>query len=62
MYRKVFVWLLTFRDIGALVVAAQQEQRGRVADLECPEVEHAFDREIASIHVVAQEQVLGRCR
>lgn len=49
-------------EVAALVVAAEEEQRGRVADLQRPEVEDALDGEVAPVHVVAQEQVLRRRR
>lgn len=47
-------------QVPALVVAAQQEQRGRVAELQRPQVQDAFDAEVAAVHVIAQKQILGR--
>ena len=62
---KILTLLLERKVLGevtALVVAAEQEQRGGVADLEGPQVEDTLDAEVAAVHVVAQEQVLGSGR
>jgi len=49
-------------QVATLMVAAQQPQRVGVVDLERPEVENAFDAEVAAVDVVAQEEIprLGR--
>lgn len=44
-------------EMATLVVAAQQEERVRIEQLHGPQVEHAFDAEVAAVDVVAQEQV-----
>ncbi|KAI8035088.1 hypothetical protein M5D96_012181 [Drosophila gunungcola] len=46
-------------QVPALVVAAQQEQRLRIGDLQRPQIQDALDAEVAPIDVVAQEQILG---
>uniref|UniRef100_A0A182J1E9 Uncharacterized protein n=1 Tax=Anopheles atroparvus TaxID=41427 RepID=A0A182J1E9_ANOAO len=54
--RKVFCQVTT------LVVAAQQKQGRRVAELERPQVEDALYAEVAAIDVVAEEEIFGRRR
>lgn len=44
-------------EVAALVIAAQQEERRRVEQLHGPQVEHALDAKVASVDVVAQEEV-----
>ena len=46
-------------DLAGLVVAAQDGDALRVADLEGDEQRHRFHREVAAVHVVAHEEVVG---
>lgn len=45
------------REMAAFVVASQEEEGLGVPDFQRPEVEHAFDAEVAPINVVAEEEV-----
>jgi hypothetical protein len=45
-------------ELSALVISSQHEQRLRIGDLECVEVEHDFSAEAAAVDVIAEEEVL----
>lgn len=49
-------------QMTALVVASQEPQRLGVVNLERPEVQNTFDREVTTVNIVAEEEVarLGR--
>mmetsp|Transcript_29348 Transcript_29348/g.76929 ORF Transcript_29348/g.76929 Transcript_29348/m.76929 type:complete len:312 (-) Transcript_29348:207-1142(-) len=44
-------------EVPAFVVASQQVDGLRKVELECPEVEDAFEREVATVHVIAEEEI-----
>ena len=46
-------------DARTLVIASQQEEVLRVLDLVCEQQADGFQRLLASVHVVAQEQVVA---
>lgn len=47
--------------MSAFVVAAKEVDVVGVVDLQRKEVEDAFAAEVASVHIVAEEQVSGGC-
>ena len=45
-------------QMAAFVIASEEEDRIRVADLEAPEIKHTLDGRISTINIVAKKQVL----
>ena len=54
--------MITFGDIGTLVVAAKQEKVLGKLDLVAEQKQHVFQRLLATIHIVAQKQVVAAGR
>ncbi len=44
-------------QVAAFVIAPEEPERVWVMDLERPQVEHAFDAEVASIYIVSKEEI-----
>lgn len=51
--------LYTFGDVGAFVVAAQQEEVFRKLDLVAEQEEHGLQTLFASIDIITQKQIVG---
>lgn len=49
-------------QMTALVIASEQEKGVGVVDFEGPKVKDAFDAKVTAVDIVAQEEVLRRCR